>query len=114
MRLTASPLNLTLRHRFTISRNSTDVAQNVLAEIKFDRHVGRGEASPARYYGQTQASSIAALKRMAKRIETRNPFELEAILTDLQTEFPKEPSAIAAIDVAIVGDDDQVVALRQP
>jgi L-alanine-DL-glutamate epimerase-like enolase superfamily enzyme len=60
-----------------------------------------GEASPARYYGQTQASSIAALKRLAKHIEARNPFELEAILNDLRAKFPKEPSAIAAIDLAL-------------
>src|SRR5258708_38974599 len=101
MRLTAKPLNLTLRHRFTIARSSTDIAENVLVELQFERHVGFGEASPARYYGQTQASSIAALKRMSKRIETRNPLELEGILTDLRSEFPKEPSAIGAIDVAL-------------
>lgn len=101
MKLTASPLNLTLRHTFTISRSSTDVARNALAEIRDGKLVGYGETSPARYYGQTQESSIAALKKMGQRLAGRDPFELEAILNDLRTRFPKEPSAIAAVDIAL-------------
>ena len=101
MLLSASPLNLTLRHTFTISRNSTDVAQNVLVEIRDGKVTGRGEAAPARYYGQTQASSIRALTKMGKRLARHDPFELETILSDLRAHFPGEASAIAAVDIAL-------------
>ncbi len=101
MKLTPSPLNLTLRHTFTISRNSTDIAQNALVELRDGKFTGLGETSPAKYYGQTQASSIAALAKMGKRLANRDPFELETILTDLRARFPKEPSAICAVDIAL-------------
>jgi L-alanine-DL-glutamate epimerase-like enolase superfamily enzyme len=101
MKLVASPLNLTLRHTFTISRSSTDIAENALVELRDGALVGLGETSPARYYGQTQKSSIAALNKMGKPLESSDPFELEAILTGLRTRFPKEPSAIAAVDIAL-------------
>jgi L-Ala-D/L-Glu epimerase len=101
MKLTASPLNLTLRHTFTIARSSSAIAQNVLVRVRHGKLEGLGEASPARYYGQTQQSCLAALKRMGRLLKGRDPFELEEIIRDLKKHFPKEPSAIAAIDIAL-------------
>ncbi len=48
MKLTASPLNLTLRHAFTTARGSSSIARNVLLELRLGRHTGLGEASPIR------------------------------------------------------------------
>ena len=101
MNLTASPLNLTLRHRFTIARSTTVVAENVLAELRDGKHCGFGEAAPARYYGQTQKSSIIAISRMATSLKDRDPFEIETIITGLRKKFPKEASAVAAVDIAL-------------
>ncbi|MEI6234906.1 MAG: dipeptide epimerase [Planctomycetota bacterium] len=98
---TASPLNLTLRHAFSTSRSTQHVAENVLLEIRDGDLIGRGEASPVHIYNQTQASCIRALTTMAKRLVTRDPFELETILADLRARFPGEPSAIAAVDIAL-------------
>ncbi len=101
MQLTASPLNLTLRHAFSTSRSTQHIARNVLVEIRDGDLVGRGEASPIRLYNQTQESCIRALNAIAKRIAKRDPFELETILADLRARFPNEPSAIAAVDIAL-------------
>lgn len=102
MQLTASPLNLTLRHTFSTSRSSSDIARNVLVRIRDPRGLeGIGEAAPVRYYGQSQDSCLLALDKMARHLRYRDPFEIESILADLQRRFPKEPGAIAAIDIAL-------------
>jgi L-alanine-DL-glutamate epimerase-like enolase superfamily enzyme len=101
MKLTATPLNLPLRHTFTISSSSTDVAQNVLATLRDGKYSGLGEAAPIRFYGQNQKSAIAALNRMNKDLAGRDPFELEVILNNLRKRYPKEASAIAAVDIAL-------------
>ena len=38
---------------------------------------------------------------MNKHLKDRDPFELETILADLKKHFPKEASAIAAVDIAL-------------
>ena len=101
MRLTARPLDLTLRHAFSTSRSTSHAAHNVLVEIRDGAHTGLGEASPIRFYNQTQASCIAALKKMARVIVSRDAFELESILGALRERFPAEHSALAAVDIAL-------------
>ncbi len=101
MILTARPLNLPLRHAFSTSRSTQHVAENVLLEIRDGELTGLGEAAPITYYNQTQESCIRALGRMAARIGSRDVFELETILTELRSRHPTEPSAIAAVDIAI-------------
>jgi L-Ala-D/L-Glu epimerase len=101
VRLSSSALNLTLRHTFSTSRSSSDIARNVLVRIRDKDHEGLGEAAPIRFYGQSQDSCLHALDKMASRLRDRDPFEIEAILTELRARFPKEVSAIAAIDIAL-------------
>ncbi len=101
MILTAKALNLTLRHAFATSRSTQHIAENVLLEIRDGELTGLGEAAPIKFYNQTQASCIRALNTMAKRIAWRDPFDLESILSDLRARFPNEPSAIAAVDIAL-------------
>lgn len=101
MFLTAVPLNLTLRHTFSTSRSSSNIAKNVLVRLKSGAHEGFGEAAPIRYYGQSQATCLRALQRMGRLLARRDPFEIEAALNELRAKFPNEPSAIAAIDIAL-------------
>jgi len=101
LRLSATPLNLTLRHKFTIARSSADWARNVLVKIRHGDQEGLGEASPVSFYGQSQQSCLRAVERMGERLAGRDPFELEEILADLKKRFPKEPSAVAAVDIAL-------------
>jgi L-alanine-DL-glutamate epimerase-like enolase superfamily enzyme len=101
MQLTARPLDLTLRHTFATARSASAVAHNVLVTIRHGGQTGLGEAAPIRYYNQTQASCIRALQRMAKHLRDADPFDIEAVLTALKARFPGEPSAIAAVDLAL-------------
>ena len=54
---------LTLRHTWTLSRNSTDFKDNVFVRIERDGIVGRGEAAPNVRYGESTEQTVAALKR---------------------------------------------------
>ncbi|MBA2479204.1 MAG: dipeptide epimerase [Planctomycetes bacterium] len=90
-----------LRHRFTIARHSVAVQQNVLVRLSWKGLVGLGEAAPMSFYGQSQRGCMRALERMGKRLVDRDPFEIDAIIADLAARFPREPSAIAAIDIAL-------------
>jgi L-alanine-DL-glutamate epimerase-like enolase superfamily enzyme len=101
MLLNAEPLNLTLRHTFSTSRSSSKIAENVLVRLRDGSHEGFGEAAPIRYYGQSQATCLRALGRMARIVANYDPFEIDAILAELRAKFPKEPSAIAAVDIAL-------------
>lgn len=101
MKLTAAPLNLTLRHAFTTARGSSSVARNVLLRLRHGAHTGFGEASPIRYYQQTQESCSAALQKMERSLKGREPYDIERILLDLRVKFPIEASARCAVDLAL-------------
>ncbi|MBA3710772.1 MAG: dipeptide epimerase [Planctomycetes bacterium] len=101
MRLTATPLDLPLRHRFTIARHSVATQENVLVRVRWRGLEGLGEAAPMSFYGQTRRGCQRALERMGRRLQGRDPFELEDILADLRRRFPREPSAVAAVDMAL-------------
>ena len=101
LKLSAIPLNLTLRHTFTISRESTKCAQNVLLKLEYGNLAGLGEAAPSSYYGQTQQSCLKALQQMRQHLAQRDPFEMDDLLNDLRRRFPSQPSALAAVDMAL-------------
>ncbi len=100
MKLTWEPVELKLRHTFTISRSSMDVARNVLVRLEHDGVVGIGEAPPSRYYGQDQESVIAALGKMQDELG-HDPFEIEDIVEHLSEKFPGDSAAVAAVDMAL-------------
>lgn len=101
MKLSAEYLDLKLRHTFTIARSSSDYANNVLLRLRDGRHEGLGEAAPQRYYGQNQAGCRRTLLKMGACLKDADPFDLERVLDGLAKRFPKEPSARAAVDMAL-------------
>lgn len=101
MKLSAEKLDLRLRHTFTIARSSSDWAQNVLVRLRDGKYEGLGEASPARYYGQTQASCLKTARAMSRIVKDASPFDLERVVDALERRFPKQPSARAAVDLAL-------------
>jgi L-alanine-DL-glutamate epimerase-like enolase superfamily enzyme len=56
--LRASKLDLKLRHTFTISRWSRDLAPNVLVELEAEGIVGIGEAAPNARYNESQETCL--------------------------------------------------------
>jgi len=99
-RVTAEPLNLTLRRTFTISRWSRDVAPNVLVRLQADGIEGIGEAAPNARYGESQESAIAYIRNVDLSRIT-NPYDVEAFLTILDTTAPGEYSAKVALEMAL-------------
>lgn len=101
MRLTAAPLNLTLRHAFSTARSTSSIARNVLLRLRHGGIEALGEASPIKFYGQTQETCIAALEKMGRIVSAFDPFDIEAIHAALRRAFPNDPAARCAVDLAL-------------
>jgi L-alanine-DL-glutamate epimerase-like enolase superfamily enzyme len=103
VKLTWRPLDVRLRRTFTISRESTDVRHNVLVELEAGGCVGRGEAEPTPFYGETAASALAALEELDPTalagVETGAP--VARIVAACAAQLPAAPSVVAALDAAL-------------
>ena len=100
MKLTWEPVSLRLRHTFTISRSSMDIARNVLVRLEHDGITGFGEAPPSSYYGQDRESVLAALEKMCDDLGG-DPFEIEDTVERLSNKYPGDSAAVAAVDMAM-------------
>ncbi len=77
MELRASIVTLSLAERFGIARGSRTEQRLVSLEIEADGTIGRGEAAPIYYRGETAESALAFLERVQT---PDDPFALEAAL----------------------------------
>ncbi len=101
-RLTASVLTMRFRRTFRIARGARDVQHNVVARFERDGIVGWGESAPSAYYfGQTAEAAAAHVPEMAPLLGD-DPFDREAIAARLRAAFPEQPSARAAVDIALL------------
>lgn len=100
LHLTAHPLELTLITPFRISRNVQPTSANVCVEITYHEHVGYGEAAPDEYYGENQQIVLASLSTFAQHLGD-DPFPIADIMSRLQRAIRWNPSAKAAIDMAL-------------
>ena len=93
--LEVTPLDLELAERFTIARETWDVAHNAFVTLRFASVAGVGEANPASRWNESVASVTEQLQAVDPR-ELRNPFNLEGVL-----EILPAGSARAALDIAL-------------
>ncbi len=100
MKITYRHIDLHLRHTFTIARSSSDVEPCVIVELEHDGVTGLGEAAPSDRYGETRETVEAFLRKVRLDLFP-NPFLLEDILSYVNTIAPGNPSAKAAIDIAL-------------
>ncbi|MDA0837478.1 MAG: dipeptide epimerase [Planctomycetota bacterium] len=100
MNLKTSRLDLKLKHTFRISRESSDVRNNVLVEIEHDGLTGFGEAAPSPHYKETADSVIEALSRFPLEVYD-DVFLLEDILNHAVEMLTPNWSAISALDMAL-------------
>ena len=93
MELRPSIATLRLAETFGIARGSRTEQRVVRVEVEADGVVGRGEAAPIDYRGETAESALAFLETVEP---PRDPFELEAAL-------PREGDAAgrSALDAAL-------------
>jgi L-alanine-DL-glutamate epimerase-like enolase superfamily enzyme len=96
MRLTYHTMDLELKHPFRISRSVTEVQRNVIVHLDD----GIGEAAPSQYYGENAETVIECLEKIKDEIAD-NPFQMESILSNLETRIRGNFSAKAAIDMAL-------------
>ncbi len=105
LRLTHQPLDLSLRQPWTISRGTRRLAQNVLVRLHWREPGGReveglGEAAPYAYYGELRETVQACLDAFAGLLGD-DPFALDAVLDALEGRLRHNPSAKAAVDMAL-------------
>jgi L-Ala-D/L-Glu epimerase len=94
--LEALSIDLALAQRFTIARESWDVAPNVFVVLRYGDAVGRGEASPASRWRESVESVLAELKGVEPAEALTDPFDLEGVAEVLEA-----GSARAALDIAL-------------
>ena len=100
MKLDIHAFDLKLTTPFRISRHMQYTAANVLARITHEGVTGIGEAAPSEHYGENRGTVMAALTTLADELGN-DPFAIEEILAHMDHLLGLNPSAKAAIDMAL-------------
>ena len=100
LQLSYKPYTLEMKHVFTISKNSRTTTPIVLTEIEFNGLVGYGEASLPPYLSETQ-DTVATFLSKVDLSQFENPFELENILTYIDSIAEGNTAAKASVDIAM-------------
>lgn len=102
MKLSFCNLDLKLRHTFQIARETRNVQNNIVVQLKDrDGISGLGEAAPTSFFGEDAHSVSEALALSVKFFRDADPFQIEDINRKLKDIFPKNAAARAAIDMAL-------------
>ena len=100
MHIDAKPLDLKLTTPFRISRGVQSISPGVIVEVNSDDYTGYGEASPSEYYGESVETVFACVTMFAGNLGD-DPFAIEDILLRLDKIIGLNPSAKAAVDMAL-------------
>ena len=100
MKLRFFPYELKLRHVFTVASYSRSTTPDVQVEIEYEGITGYGEASMPPYLGESVESVMNFLK-MVDLERFDDPFQLEDILSYVDSLSPKDTAAKAAVDIAL-------------
>ncbi len=100
MKFDVKAFDLQLTTPFRISRGVQYTASNVLAQITHEGVTGMGEAAPSEHYGEYRETVLAALAKLGNELGD-NPFAFEDIFNHLDHVMRLNPSAKAAIDMAL-------------
>jgi L-alanine-DL-glutamate epimerase-like enolase superfamily enzyme len=100
MHIDAKPIDLKLTVPFRISRGVQQVASNAVVQINHKEHTGYGEAAPDEYYGENVETVLACITTFAGNLGD-DPFAAEDILNNLDHLIRLNPSAKAAVDMAL-------------
>ena len=100
LHIDAKPIDLKLTTPFRISRGVQEVASNAIIEINHDDYTGYGEAAPDEYYGESVETVLACVTMFAGNLGD-DPFLIEDIMRGLNKVIRLNPSAKAAVDMAL-------------
>ena len=100
MKLSFFPYELKLQHTFTVASYSRTTTPDVQVEIEYDGFVGYGEASMPPYLGQT-VESVTTFLQKVDLSRFSDPFQIEDILTYVDSLSEGDAAAKAAVDIAL-------------
>ncbi|MEI7503964.1 MAG: dipeptide epimerase, partial [Paludibacter sp.] len=100
MHLSYHAFDAQLKHPFTVSGHTRTSTPIVLTEITYDGVTGYGEASMPPYLGESQTSVITFLEKVNLN-QFSNPFEMDDILTYVDTVAIHNTAAKASVDIAL-------------
>ena len=102
MQLDFQPYDLRFKHAFAIANFSRTFTRIVLTQIKLEGHVGYGEASIPSYLGETAEMSMIFLERTKVILKSITyPFDIEAIMFEIDALDENYKAAKAALDIAL-------------
>ncbi|MES2810723.1 MAG: dipeptide epimerase [Bacteroidota bacterium] len=100
MKLTWQPLELLLKHPFTIAKFSRTSTPVMLVQVSHEGQTGYGEASMVPYMGESHESAVDFLGKVdVSRFIF--PFDFQEIINYLDDLAPDNPAIKAAIDIAL-------------
>ncbi len=100
MYIDAKPIELHLTTPFRIARSVQHTSPNVIVQVNHEDFTGYGEASPAEYYGESLETVLACVSLFAGNLGN-DPFMLEDVMEHLDKIIGLNPSAKAAVDMAL-------------
>jgi L-Ala-D/L-Glu epimerase len=100
LHINAKPIDLKLTTPFRISRAVQYASPNVIVEVKYNEHIGYGEAAPSAYYGESVETVLACIAMFAGNLGD-DPFVIEDIMPHLDKIIRLHPSAKAAVSMAL-------------
>ena len=100
MTLKFFPYELKLQHVFTVATYTRTTTPDVQVEIEYDGVTGYGAASMPPSLGQTANSATAYLQKVDLS-QFNDPFQIEDILTYVDSLSPADSAAKAAVDIAL-------------
>ncbi|MFD1257205.1 dipeptide epimerase [Mucilaginibacter terrae] len=111
MKLTFTPFELQLKHRFTIAKFSRTATPLMLVQLEHEGHIGYGEASMVPYMGESVETATDFLNKIDVN-ELKYRFNYAEIMAYLDSLAPDNPAIKAAIDIAL--HDLEGKLLNQP
>jgi len=100
LHINAKPMDLKLSTPFRIARGVQLTSTNAIVQINYDEYTGYGEAAPDEYYGENQQTVLACISAFAGNLGD-DPFVIEDIMHRLDKVIRLNPSAKAAVDMAL-------------
>ena len=94
------PYELKLQHVFTVATYSRSTTPDVQVEISYEGVTGYGEASMPPYLGQS-VQTVTSFLQKVDLSQFNDPFQMEEILTYVDSLSPGDGAAKAAVDIAL-------------
>ena len=93
---------LTLKHAWTIARNTSTYKEYAFVRLEKDGIYGLGEAAHNSRYGETLESTIATIEKARPILEKFNPWHFVDLGYEIQNVTEGQTAAKAALDMAVL------------